>query len=142
MFLCTAESKLPPPRMPFLAPVLRHSLCVGNGKDIGKDEPAFGWELEPFAAFGSVSGNASSGKIQDRLYAEHMRQAMRPGMLILCGGAYMAAVCVLSEVPLTTHHAQSPVLRTNLPAGFRACPSSGLTPLHGAAVGAYLGLPP
>jgi len=35
---------------------------VGSGKDIGKDKPAFGWELEPFVAFGSISGNASSGK--------------------------------------------------------------------------------
>ena len=34
---------------------------VGSGKDIGKDKPAFGWELEPFVAFGSISGNVSSG---------------------------------------------------------------------------------
>ena len=54
---------------------------MGNG-DIGKDKPAFGWELEPFVAFCSISGNVSSGKIQERLYDAHMRQAMRPGILI------------------------------------------------------------
>ena len=31
----------------------------GKWKDIGKDKPAFGWELEPFVAFGSISGNVS-----------------------------------------------------------------------------------
>jgi hypothetical protein len=35
---------------------------VGSGKDIGKDKPAFGRELEPFVAFGSISGNVLSGK--------------------------------------------------------------------------------
>jgi hypothetical protein len=35
---------------------------VGSGKDIGKDKPAFGWELEPFVAFGSISGIVLSGK--------------------------------------------------------------------------------
>ena len=37
-------------------------LTVGSGKDIGKDKPAFGWELEPFVAFGSISGNVSSSQ--------------------------------------------------------------------------------
>ena len=35
---------------------------VGSGKDIGKDKPAFGWELEPFAALGSISDNVPWGK--------------------------------------------------------------------------------
>ena len=46
---------------------------VGSGKDIGKDKPAFGWELEPCVAFGSISGNASSGEIQDKKECENMR---------------------------------------------------------------------
>jgi len=37
-------------------------MAVGSGKDIGKDKPAFGWELEPFVAFGSIAGIASWGK--------------------------------------------------------------------------------
>ena len=38
---------------------------VGSGKDIGKDKPALGWELEPFVAFGSISGNVSWGEYRN-----------------------------------------------------------------------------
>ena len=67
--------------------MLRHmhsprTRVLGSGKDIGKDEPAFGWELEPFVAFGSISGNVSSGEIQDKKECEHHALAMRPGILI------------------------------------------------------------
>ena len=47
--------------------------AVGSGKNIGKDKPAFGWELEPFGAFGSISGNASSRKHRTRKYVSNMR---------------------------------------------------------------------
>ena len=39
---------------------------VGSGKDISKDKPAFGWGLEPFVAFGSISGNVSWGTGLDK----------------------------------------------------------------------------
>ena len=46
---------------------------MGSGKDIGKDKPAFGWELEPFVAFGSISGNVPLGEILNKKECENMR---------------------------------------------------------------------
>ena len=57
---------------------------MGSGKDIGKDKPAFGWELEPFVTFGSISGNVSWGNYRKRKQCEKqaMTMAMRSGILI------------------------------------------------------------
>ena len=53
--------------------IRRRTPLVGSGKDIGKDKPAFGWELEPFVAFGSISGNVPWGKDKTRKGCERTR---------------------------------------------------------------------
>ena len=62
-----AHKKTPTPVGLHLDP--RHRVTVvGSGKDIGKDKPAFGWELEPFVTVGSISGNASWGNsVQEKM---------------------------------------------------------------------------
>ena len=72
---------------------------MGSGKDIGKDKPAFGWELEPFVAFGSISGNVLSGKDKTRKECENMRWPC---------GLRSSTVFIMSEEPLHEAHQACP----------------------------------
>ena len=54
---------------------------VGSGKDIGKDKPAFRWELEPFNLWVLFRAMAL-GSVLVKKRCERDAMAMRPGILI------------------------------------------------------------